>query len=408
LKLNTSSGVAPLRAAHVATVSAVLQSLLLGQMRSIQDSGYDVTGIATPDDWTDQFAASGLRYIPVRIEREIALFRDLISLWQLYRLFRREKFMIVHTHNPKAGLLGQLAARLAGVPIVLNTVHGFYFHDHMSPVKRRLFVTLEKIAALCSDSILSQNQEDMRVALEEKICSPNKISHLGNGIDLSKFDPELITPEVILQKRTEIGLQDGTPVVGFVGRLAAKRKGFEDFLVAARQVADRLPSVRFLIVGRSDRQKSDAARPSIAQEHGVAEHCIFLGFQPNSQMPVFYRLMNVLVLPSLFEGIPRAVMEASAMKVPIVATNVKGNREAVDHDRNGLLVPLGDTTALADAILHILTDHDCAYRMGEAGRQIALERFDERLVFEKVKAEYARLLSKKGIALPVLPTPAET
>jgi glycosyltransferase involved in cell wall biosynthesis len=117
-------------------------------------------------------------------------------------------------------------------------------------------------------------------------------------------------------------------------------------------------------------------------------------------MPLLYSLMDVLVLPSLFEGIPRAVMEASAMGVPTVATDVKGNREAVERDSNGLLVPLGNVQALAEAITEILSDSDKARRMGSVGRRIALERFDERLVFEKVKAEYAQFLEERGFAVP--------
>ena len=121
------------------------------------------------------------------------------------------------------------------------------------------------------------------------------------------------------------------------------------------------------------------------EDYGIADHCHFLGWRPNEELPLLYSLMDVLVLPSLFEGLPRAIMECSAMGVPAVATEVKGNREAVEHGRNGLLVPFADVPALSDAITELLTDKEKAQRMGEAGRRIARERFDERHVFEKVR-----------------------
>jgi len=206
---------------------------------------------------------------------------------------------------------------------------------------------------------------------------------------------------LIEEKRREIGLPANSSVVGFVGRLAARRKGVLDLLNAVKIVSEEMPRVRFLIIGEGDHGKPDAVEPRRADELGVAEYCVFLGHRPNEELPLLYSLMDILVLPSLFEGIPRAVMEAAAMRVPAVVTNVKGNREVVEHDRNGLLVPLGDVQALADAIIELLTDREKARRMGQEGRRMALERFDERLVFEKVKAEYVRLLREKG-----LPTPA--
>jgi len=389
------------KAAHVTTVDMALRYLLLNQLCSIQEAGYQVVGVSTPGPEVPAIEAAGIRHIPVAMTRSpVTPFQDLRSLWQLYRLFRRQRFTIVHTHNPKPGFLGQIAARMAGVPIVVNTVHGFYFHDHMHPALRRFYIALEKIAARCSDVILSQNREDMETAIREGICPPEEIKYLGNGIDVQRFNPANLSSEDISRKRLEVGLPDGAKVVGFVGRLAARRKGFLDFLRAGEMVAHRCPNVHFLVVGDADYGKADALHPTEARCYDIWDCCHFMGKRPNSELPALYALMDVLTLPSLFEGVPRAVMEASAMQVPAVVTDVKGNREAVEHGRNGLLVPLGDVQALADAIVELLTDREKARRMGQEGRRMALERFDERLVFEKVKAEYARLLREKGLPIP--------
>jgi glycosyltransferase involved in cell wall biosynthesis len=184
-----------------------------------------------------------------------------------------------------------------------------------------------------------------------------------------------------------------------VGRLAARRKGFLDFLAAGQQLVRRLPNAWFLIVGDADHGKIDAVSPAAARDYGIADRCIFLGQRPNAELPDCYALMDVLVLPSLFEGVPRVVMEASAMSLPVIASDVKGNREAVIHGQNGWLVPWGDVEALATALHEFLSAPDQARRMGAAGRRIAVERFDERLVFQRVKAEYSRLLQEKGLSI---------
>lgn len=386
-----------IKVAHVTTIDAAFRALLINQLRSMREEGYEITGISAPGRDVALLEREGVRHVAVPMTRNFTPFADLLSLWRLYRVMRHERFTIVHTHTPKAGLLGQLAARLAGVPIVINTVHGFYFHDHMSHAWRRFYILMEKLAARCSDVILSQNREDLQTAIEEGICAPGKIKHLGNGIDLAQFDPDRVSPSEERQLRRKLGIADNTPVVGFVGRLAARRKGFLDFMDAARGVAARLPQVRFLIVGETDHGKPDAVTPDVAERYGIADRCLFVGQRDNQELPSFYKLMNVLVLPSIFEGLPRVVMEASAMGVPSVVSNVKGNREAVREGCNGLLVPFGDVPSLRSAILRILREPDTARAMSSQARRIAAECFDEQAVFETVKAEYARLLEQTGL-----------
>lgn len=388
------------RIAHITTVSISLTSLLLNQLRSISQAGYEVITISTAGPEVAELTAAGIRHIAIPISRNITPGADLISLARLYQVLRREKIAVVHTHTPKPGLLGQLAARMAGVPVVINTLHGFYFHDHMRPRQRRFYIELEKIAARCSDVILSQNQEDIQTAIREGICPSEKIKHLGNGIDLTRFIPDQMPLTVLEKKRTELRIPQGVPIVGFVGRLAAKRKGFADFMLAAKEIIGRVPNVRFLIVGDPDYGKPDSVQPSIAKDYGIEDRCLFVGERPNEELPILYALMHVFVLPSLFEGIPRVIMEASAMGVPSVATNVKGNREAVIDGQTGFLVPLGDVPALVSTITQLLTNDSLRANMGRAARRLADEQFDEQAVFTKVKAEYRWLLASKGLPVP--------
>ncbi len=385
------------KVAHIASIDMTVHYILLNQILYLKEEGYEVHAVCSKGPLIGEIESRGIPVFTIEIQRRISPLADLRALWQLYRLFLRERYTIVHTHTPKPALLGQLAARMAHVPIVVNTVHGFYFHDHMNRWARAFFITLEKIAASCSDKILSQNSEDVATAIKEGICPSWKIECLGNGIDLGRFDPRSFSRDAVGKKKMSLGIPSDHKVVGIVGRLV-REKGYLEFLAAAAQVKQIWPNVRFLAIGRTDTDKADALTPAVAKDYGVGEEVIFLGWRNDIQE--LYALMDVFVLPSHREGFPRALMEASAMGIPLVATGIRGNKEVVEDGRNGYLVPLHDVEALATAICKLLGDAEKARRMGEEGRRIARERFDERLVFDKVRDEYACLLQEKGLVAP--------
>lgn len=383
-----------IRVIHVARVDGSIRFLLLNQLLSLRADGYDMHAACGPGDHTSYIESQGVRVHHVHVARHVDLLSDFRSLVQLVRLFQQHRLTIVHVHTPKIGLLGQVAARLAGVPVVVRTLHGFYFHEHMPPLKRAFFIAMERVAGLCSDAILSQNSEDVETAVQQGICKPDKISHLGNGIDMRLFDPSRFSGEVTKTKKTELGLPPDAPVVGIVGRLV-REKGHVEFLEAMRLVIAEVPATYAICMGMEAPEKPDALSPSIFQEYGLADRVKFLGFRLD--MPELYAVMDLLVLPSHREGFPRAPMEASAMGIPVVATDIRGCRQAVVDGENGLLVPVRDDQALARAILELLGDKDLARRMGRRGRAIAEERFDEQLVFRRVKEAYQRLLVEKGV-----------
>jgi glycosyltransferase involved in cell wall biosynthesis len=378
-----------LRVAHVTTVDLSLRYLLLNQLERIQGEGYEVFGISADGPDVPVVEAAGIRHFAVPMTRRITPIADLRCLWTLVQIMRREHFDVVHTHTPKAGLLGQLAARIAGVPIVANTLHGFYFHDDMKPWLRRFYIWMERLAAKCSDTILSQNREDMATAVAERIAKPEQMKWLGNGIDVARFDRQRLLDTTLEDLRQEICIDSQAPVIGFVGRLV-EEKGILDLLEAAKVVVQAIPNAQFLIVGPYDDDKPDALRPDVAERYGVAANCRFVGMRDD--MPELYALMDVLVLPSYREGFPRAPMEASAMGIPTLVTDIRGCREAVDHGDNGLMFPVGDADALARALIELLGDEGRRAQMGAAGRRIAEERFDEQRVFDRVLSEYERLL----------------
>jgi glycosyltransferase involved in cell wall biosynthesis len=385
------------KVAYVTTVDITLRYVLLDQMLSVQRDGYEVVAISAPGIDAPLVEAQGIRHVSVPMTRRFTPLADLLSLWRLYRVIRKERPTIVHVQTPKAGLLGQLAARAARVPIVVRTLNGFYFTEDTGWLMRRFYIATEKMAARCSDVILSQNSEDIDTATSEMICPPSLIKHLGNGIDLNAYDPGRFSTADVARRRRELGISADAPVVGYVGRMTAKGKRFLEFLAAGKIVAERLPQVRFLIVGQPDRSKPDAVEPEAALEYGLGEACVFAGQRPNDELPLLIKCMDVLVLPSEREGMPRVVLEAAAMGVPSVVADARGSREAIEDGRSGLLVPLGDVRAIASAILKILTDRELADYLGAGGRQVAEERFDKQQVIAMVKAEYERLLLEKGL-----------
>jgi len=379
--------------AHVTTIDASLYHLLLDQLISLQGEGCTVVGVSSSGPYHEKLRDAGIRHIPVLMTRKIFTpFRDLLTLVRLVDVFVREDFSIVHTHTPKAGVLGRLAAYFARVPVIVHTIHGFHFHERTPWIQKKLFIFLEKAAARPTDLILSQNKEDMDIAVRTGICGPEKIEFLGNGINLNRFDPQRFTSKDVDALRKSLGYSDDERVIGYVGRLEGRRKGLWDLLTAAKIVKDHMGQVQLLVVGSLERAEKDVVGPAQVEKIGIADICTFTGDVPNQELPLYYAMMDVLVLPSLYEGLPRVVMEATAMGTPAIVSDVKGNREAVRHGTNGLLVPHGDRQALAAAIYKLLENDSLRKELAASCRDFAEEHFDQQAVFERLKRSYDALL----------------
>jgi glycosyltransferase involved in cell wall biosynthesis len=212
-----------LRIAQVATSDVSVRLLLVDQIKALEAEGHHVVAVCAPGPWVKSVRSAGVNVETVPMEREIAPLRDVRSTAALAHCFRRHKFDVVHTQTPKAGLIGPIAARLAGIPHVVHTVFGLLFHDRMSRLRRTIFWVPEKITATFCDRLLSQSREDMGRAVRSRLCSRRKIAYLGNGIDVKRFAPQVNFDRTA--KLREVGLQASDFVVGGVGRLV-KEKGF--------------------------------------------------------------------------------------------------------------------------------------------------------------------------------------
>jgi glycosyltransferase involved in cell wall biosynthesis len=367
--------------------------LLLGpQLLAFAEAGYDVVGASAPGPYSARLEAAGIRHIPLaHATRSMDPRRDVAAAAEMYRVFRRERPDIVHLHNPKPGWFGRPLAAVAGVPAIVNTVHGLYATEDDPPVFRAVVYSLERFATCFSGAELVQNPED--VDLLRRLGVPNRrLTTLGNGIDLERFSPERPDPEQVARFRDEVGVVEGEVLVGVVGRLVWE-KGLREVFEAARLLRDECPRARFVVVGPLDPGKGDGLTESdlarIEAECGV----VFVG--ERLDMDVIYAALDIYVLASHREGFPRSAMEASAMGVPVLATDIRGCRQVVDHERTGLLFPVNDAQAMAAAVARATDDDAARERWGRAARAKARAEFDQQRVIDLTLGVYQRLLTKR-------------
>ena len=387
---------------HVTTVDMSLELLLGPQLEAIAASGYRVVGASAPGPYVEALAGRGIEHVPLaHATRAMAPAEDARALVELVGLFRRIRPAIVHTHTPKPGIYGRLAARLARVPVVVNTVHGLYALPEDPWPKRAVVYGLERLAATCSHAELLVSAEDLPTLRRLRVPA-DRLTVLGNGIDLGRFDPETVSAQDRAAARRELGATgEDDVVVGLVGRLV-REKGYPEVFEAAARLRPLLPRLRVAVVGPDEPDKPDrltAADRQVAERAGVR----FLGARDD--VVRLYAGMDIHVLASHREGFPLSPMEASAMGVPVVATDIRGCRQAVEDGLTGLLVPARDPAALADAIARLASDPAERQRLGRAARRRAQDAFDHRRSIDLVLATYERLLARAGRPVPALVAP---
>ncbi len=387
----------PLRVALVASVDTTFQALLAAQVRALEQAGYDVTCLCTPGPSREWLLDRGFKMVDVPIRRRISPLVDLRALWRLYAYFRRERIAVVHTHTPKAGLLGQMAAWLARVPVIVNTAHGFYFHDHMPPAKHRFYVLMEWLASRFTSMILCQNPEDVETAVRLRIAPRERLRLLGNGVPLEQFDPDRFDERRRADMRGELAIPADAVVVTIIARLV-RDKGIVELLEAMLGIMGRHPHVHLVIIGPADPEKADAIEPAAMAADQFEPRMHWLGHRDD--IAELLACTDIFTLPSWREGFPRSAIEAAAMGLPIVATDIRGCRQVVTDGVNGLLVPLRDPRELERALERLITEPALRSRLGAAGRERALREFCERRVCELVVETIGEQLTRRRLLDP--------
>ncbi len=371
-----------MRILHVTNTDYFCAFLLRSQLLALREQGHEVEICCGPGPLVEDLRREGFPTHVVASSRRLDPVADLRSLAGYLALLRRRDYDLVHTHNPKVNALGCLAARWAGVPRVVSTLHGLYSHDGQRPLARRVWRSLEAASSRLADLVLCQSAEDVRTARRGRIVPDERLRALGNGVDLARFAPERFGGEDRAALRRRLGLAPGERAVGFVGRLV-REKGVLELHAA---VGERRGWRLFLIGPDEAAAKSDAIPPAALERPGRVR---WLGLQRD--MPPLYAALDALVLPSHREGFPRSLIEAAAMGRPAVATSIRGCREVVRHRETGLLVPVGSPRDLRAALESVLGDPARLRRLGRAARRHARASFDERAVFERVSRAYREL-----------------
>lgn len=366
-----------MKVCQLCAVDFTLKNFLLPLIDGMQEAGWRVTAVCSNGPFVPVMRQRGYAIETVTIARSMNPLAALRSLVALVKLFRRERFDVLHLHTPVAALIGRLAGRIAGIPLVVYTAHGFYFHDEMPRRKRALFVALERFGGRLTDLLFSQSAEDAEEAVKEGIAPRERVLAIGNGVDVSCFDPAIVGAGGTA--RAALGIPAEAFVVGMIGR-QVREKGVAEFLAAAADLAQRFPKIWFLLIG--ERLPSDHAS-GVEDEFSAAkaqlgERLVAPGLR--ADIPRMLAAMDLFCLPSWREGMPRTIIEAMMMGKPVVATDIRGAREEVVAEETGVLVPTHAPRQLAAAIERFVRDPAWGTQLGQAGRQRALMLYDEKKV----------------------------
>jgi glycosyltransferase involved in cell wall biosynthesis len=387
------------RVVHIST-SPLFLNFLRGLLLDLRERGFEPSVVCSPGELLDRFVReTGVAGFGVEMPRRITPLRDVVALYRLVILLRRLRPHIVHAHTPKGGLLGTTAAWMCRVPVRIYHIHGLPYLT-ASGAKRLLLRWSEKVACRLAHRVLCVGESMRRIAVEEKLCPPDRIKVLANGsgqgVDaerrfyLGRFTE---TERERLQAQLQIPL-DAT-VIGFVGRIV-RDKGMQELAHAWQHLREDHPHLHLLLVGEYEEQ--DPVPAWVEQTFASDSRVHITGWV--SDTAPYYAIMHLLVLPSYREGFPITPLEAAAMELPVVATRIPGNVDAVEDEVTGLLVPPRDAEALEQAIRCYLDCPALRQQHGKAGRERVLRLFRQEVIWEALYNEYVALLQQRGILPP--------
>jgi glycosyltransferase involved in cell wall biosynthesis len=390
----------PLRVLHIITrliVGGAQENTLLSVEGLDKLSEYEVT-LATgidkgPEgDLLERARRTTRLFVIPELGRSISPFADLKAFWKLYRLIRNGRYHIVHTHSSKAGVLGRIAAKLAGTPIIVHTLHSLVFHEYQPWVVNRLWRAVKKVCAPMTDHFISVSEIISQKAIAAGIDRSEKFTTVYSGMELDWFLHAEVDPVAV---RREFGMPDDALVVGKIARLFSL-KGHDQLMDAAPAIVKRHPDVRFFLVG--DGVLYDHLR-NRALDAGILENFVFAGLIPRERIPEMLSAMDVLVHTSLREGLARVLPQALAMGKPCVSFDIDGAPEVVIPDETGYLVRPGDSESLANAVSLLLDDPELRIRMGEAGRRKVDPAFRAETMVNEISSVYKKLVKKHFLRL---------
>ena len=380
---------------HVITrmiVGGAQENTLLS-CRGALEAGHDVTLVTGPSPGPEgellkRVSCPGLKIVVCPwLVREIAPLSDFKAFSHLKKLFRTERYDVVHTHSSKAGIVGRFAARAAGVPLVVHTIHGLAFHRYEKFWKNLLYIACERAAAPCGKRIYAVAQAMIDQSLAAGVGSPDQYKVVYSGMELDRFlhakpDPEL---------RKKLGIPEDAVVLATLARLFPL-KGYEQFLPVAVKLAKELPQIHCLIIGNGTMMEE--IREFIRKE-GVESRFSFAGLVAPGEVGNYLALASVLVHFSLREGLPRAAVQALASGKPVIAYALDGTPEVVIPGKTGYLLKPGDRAGAEAAIRELVANPALAAELGANGRKLVESRFGWKTMSDTLLKDYAECLAAK-------------
>ena len=370
---------------RLSTIPGSLRSLLKGQLRFMSEKGFDVIGVSSDGEALKEVAYNeDIRIIPINMARRIAPIQDLKSLWNLWVLFRKEKPVIVHSITPKAGLLSMLAAKMAGVPIRIHTFTGLVFPTRTGVMQKTL-ILMDKLLCWAATNIYPEGNGVRQDLINYKITSkPLKVIANGNinGIDLEYFSVSQVSEEQKNQLREHLGIKPNDFVFIFVGRLVSD-KGINELIKAFSSL--KFDNVKLLLVGPMEK-KLDPLKEETLRKIETNPSIIAVGFQKDVRP--YFAISNVLAFPSYREGFPNVVIQAGAMELPCIVSNINGCNEIIIEGENGLIIPPKQVDDLQKVMKQLIENTELYTHLKQNSRRIIEERYEQSVVWEALLREY--------------------
>ncbi|WP_373056156.1 glycosyltransferase family 4 protein [Zunongwangia sp. H14] len=389
---------------RVTTVPLSLNILLKGQL-SFLNKYYEVLAISgNGKDLEEVQQREKVPTVAIEMERGISVFKDLKSFWKLYTCFRREKPKIVHSITPKAGLLSMAAAYFARVPIRMHTFTGLVFPSKTGMLQN-LLINMDRCLCFFATQIYPEGQGVKRDLIKYKITKkPLKVLANGNvnGIDISHFNPDVFSQEEKEQLRHDFGLQPEDFVFVFVGRLVGD-KGINEMVAAFKKLdscrgkADsrKGKSLKLLLVGPFEAEL-DPLMPDTLEEMQSNPNILSVGFQPDVRP--YFAISDILVFPSYREGFPNVVLQAGAMGLASIVTNINGSNEIIEEGINGIIIPVQDSEALFEAMKKMILEEEFRNKLSKNSRRIIKDKYENKEIWKALLAEYKQLEENLGKA----------
>lgn len=378
---------------RITTVPISLHKLLSNQLKYMS-AHYEVIAVSSGGEYLKKVGITqGVRTEAVEMTRGITPMADLLALWKLYCLIRYERPLIVHTHTPKAGILGMLAAWMAGVPVRMHTVAGMPLLE-TSGLKRKLLDVVERLTCAAATNVYPNSHAMKSIICKLGYCNETKLKVIGNGssngIDIGTFDPALFDAETKYNLRKALNIGDDDIVFCFIGRLVPD-KGIHELIDAFVALSAANSRVKLLMIGPFESHLAPLARETVStiQSH---PNIRFLGYQ--EQVAVYLAISHIFVFPSYREGLPNVVMQAGAMELPCIVTDISGCNEIIIDGRNGVIIPPKDTSALHRAMSFLLNREDIRQQMAAESRELIVSRYEQHVLWRHLFDEYRSVVTR--------------